>query len=201
MSIQPAGIDDDDHSTTRFTIGPRGAREGETTRTPLTSALFGAARRFSRLESWIAATLRRVSLPLLRGSLAVVYIWFGALKLAGLTPVADLVAASVPWVDPAWFIPILGLVEIILGLALLLGRFLTMIGLVLVAHLGGTFLVLLMQPELAFQHGNPMLLTTIGEFVVKNVVLASAAIAIAAWSGTARTGSGSATPNRIARTT
>ena len=38
-------------------------------------------------------------------------------------------------------------------------------------HLAGTFLVLIMQPQLAFQDGNPLLLTTIGEFVVKNVVL------------------------------
>jgi putative oxidoreductase len=51
---------------------------------------------------------------------------------------------------------------------------------VLVAHLCGTFLVLVMQPELAFQNGNPLLLTTIGEFVVKNVVLISAALVLAA---------------------
>jgi len=33
---------------------------------------------------------------------------------------------------------------------------------------------------LAFQNGNPLLLTTIGEFVIKNVVLISAALVLAA---------------------
>jgi hypothetical protein len=37
-----------------------------------------------------------------------------------------------------------------------------------------------MQPQLAFQDGNNrLLLTTIGEFVVKNVVLISAALVLA----------------------
>ena len=56
----------------------------------------------------------------------------------------------------------------------------TVVCAVLVAHLCGTFLVLVMQPQLAFQNGNPLLLTTIGEFVIKNVVLISAALVLAA---------------------
>jgi uncharacterized membrane protein YkgB len=42
----------------------------------------------------------------------------------------------------------------------------------------GTFLVLIVQPDVAFQHGNPLLLTTEGEFVVKNLVLLSAGLLI-----------------------
>jgi uncharacterized membrane protein YkgB len=42
----------------------------------------------------------------------------------------------------------------------------------------GTFLVLITQPDVAFQHGNPLLLTTEGEFVVKNLVLLSAGLMI-----------------------
>lgn len=42
---------------------------------------------------------------------------------------------------------------------------------VLVGHLTGTFLVLVTQPGVAFQDGNPQLLATEGEFVVKNLVL------------------------------
>src|SRR5262245_61437436 len=39
----------------------------------------------------------RVSLPLLRASLGVVFIWFGALKLSDATPVGDLVANTLPF--------------------------------------------------------------------------------------------------------
>ncbi len=131
-------------------------------------------------EQRIATLVRPYSLALLRVSMGVVFIWFGALKVAHATPVADLVAGAVPWVDPFWFVPVLGGVEVVLGLALITGRWLSVVCAVLVGHLTGTFLVLVMEPSLAFQHGNPLLLTTIGEFVVKNVVLISAALVLAA---------------------
>jgi uncharacterized membrane protein YkgB len=152
--------------------------------TVLTSEPLALARRgialYGDVEQRVVAVLRRVGLTLLRVSLGVVFVWFGALKVANLTPVGDLVAGTLPFLDPTWFVPFLGAVEVALGLALLLGRAITVVGAVLVAHLCGTFLVLVMQPELAFQNGNPLLLTTIGEFVVKNVVLISAALVLAA---------------------
>ena len=152
--------------------------------TVLTQEPLALARRgfilLAHLEQRAVAVLRRVGLTLLRISLGVVFVWFGALKVANVTPVGELVAGTLPFVDPAWFVPFLGAVEVALGVALLLGRAITMVCAVLVAHLCGTFLVLVMQPELAFQNGNPLLLTTIGEFVIKNVVLISAALVLAA---------------------
>ena len=132
------------------------------------------------LERRAVDVLRRVGLTLLRISLGVVFVWFGALKVANVTPVGELVAGTLPFVDPTWFVPFLGGVEVALGLGLLLGRAITVVSAVLVAHLCGTFLVLVMQPGLAFQNGNPLLLTTIGEFVIKNVVLIASALVLAA---------------------
>jgi putative oxidoreductase len=200
MTIEPTPTDNPTRLGTDVRHRPHAptgpATATATMRPQLPALAHRVLRRIGSLEAWIALALRRVTGPLLRGSLAVVYVWFGALKLADVTPVADLVAASVPWLDRSWFVPFLGLVEVVLGLALLLGRFLTTISLLLVGHMAGTFLLLVMQPEIAFQHGNPMLLTTIGEFVVKNLVLASAAIAVAAW--TAPPGApGTARPRRL----
>jgi len=149
------------------------------TQEPLALARRGMAL-YGDVEQRAVAVLRKVAPTLLRVSLGVVFVWFGALKVANLTPVGDLVAGTLPFLDPTWFVPVLGGVEVALGLALLLGRAITLVGTVLVAHLCGTFLVLVMQPEVAFQNGNPLLLTTIGEFVVKNVVLISAALVLAA---------------------
>ena len=56
--------------------------------------------------------LNRHSLTLLRFSLAIVFLWFGALKVFGVTPVAELVSSFVYWVDPDWFVPVLGVLEI-----------------------------------------------------------------------------------------
>jgi hypothetical protein len=38
--------------------------------------------------------------------------------------------------------------------------------------------VLVVQPQAAFQAGNPLLLTTEGEFVVKNLVLVTACLVL-----------------------
>jgi hypothetical protein len=48
----------------------------------------------------------------------------------------------------------------------------------LILQMAGTFLVLVMHPDVAFQHGNPFLLTVEGEFVIKNLVLLSSALVI-----------------------
>jgi uncharacterized membrane protein YkgB len=39
--------------------------------------------------------------------------------------------------------------------------------------------VLVLLPEVAFEHDNPLLLTVVGEFVVKNLVLLSAGLVVA----------------------
>jgi uncharacterized membrane protein YkgB len=126
--------------------------------------------------------VRPYCVPLLRLSLGLVFLWFGVLKVIGASPVTDLVAGTMPWFDPSWFVPLLGIIESGLGVALIAGRWLPAVGALLTAHLAGTFLVLLMQPYAAFQHGDVLLLTTDGEFVMKNLVLLSAALVVACWS-------------------
>lgn len=122
--------------------------------------------------------LSRISLPLLRISLGVVFVWFGALKFSDSTPVGDLVAHTVPFLPARWFVPALGGFEVLLGAGLLIGRRLAIVAVLMVAHLTGTFLVLVTQPDVAFQHGNPLMLTMTGEFVVKNVVLITAGLVL-----------------------
>ncbi|WP_312869868.1 DoxX family membrane protein [Saccharothrix ecbatanensis] len=131
----------------------------------------------SRLDAPVNA-LRALSIPLLRGSLGVVFVWFGALKVTGTTPVGELVAGTVPWLEPRSFVFALGLVEVALGVALMVGRRLRWVALIVVLHLCGTLLTLVVQPSVAFQTGNPLLLTITGEFLVKNLVLITAGLAI-----------------------
>ena len=138
----------------------------------------GLARQVSRLET-LGSLVGRASIPLMRASLGVVFIWFGALKLTNASPVGELVAKTVPFLPSNVFVPALGIFEMLLGLGLLIGRRLEIIALLMVAHLSGTFLVLVTQPSVAFQHGNPLMLTMTGEFVVKNIVLISAGLVLA----------------------
>jgi uncharacterized membrane protein YkgB len=80
--------------------------------------------------------------------------------------------------SPDWFVPLLGVFEVLVGVGLLLGRGLRLVLVLFALQMVGTFLVLVVQPDVAFQHGNPLLLTTEGEFVVKNLVLLSAGLMI-----------------------
>jgi uncharacterized membrane protein YphA (DoxX/SURF4 family) len=117
----------------------------------------------------------------MRWALALIFVWFGALKVANLTPVADLVADTLTFVPvpPDILVPALGGFEIAVGILLAGGWLLRPVLAAMTAHLAGTFLVLLVQPGVAFQDGNPLLLTTEGEFVVKNLVLIAGALLVA----------------------
>jgi putative oxidoreductase len=134
--------------------------------------------RLQAIDTRILHILNRLALPMLRVSLAIVFLWFGGLKITGETPVSELVANTVYWLDPSWFVPLLGVLELIVGVGLLLGRALRLVLALFVLQMLGTFLVLVVQPDIAFQEANPLLLTTEGEFVIKNLVLLSAGLLI-----------------------
>ena len=147
-----------------------------------------------RIDRRIAGWMRSHGPLLARISLGIVFIWFGALKIANVTPVATLVADTLAWVpvDPDILLPALGAFEIVLGAMVIVGWQLRLVLTVLIAHLCGTFLVLVVLPQVAFERGNPLLLTTIGEFVVKNIVLISAGLVIGSQVRRSRTSSGDA---------
>ncbi|MFI9812929.1 DoxX family protein [Saccharothrix variisporea] len=129
-------------------------------------------RRWDRFEG----VLRQVAPTALRGSIGLLFVWFGLLKVAGQSPVADLVSATLPWVPRGFLLPALGAVEVVLGVALLVGKPRRATLVVTAAHLLGTFLVFVQAPALAWSDGNPLLLTATGEFVLKNLVLVCAVL-------------------------
>jgi putative oxidoreductase len=116
----------------------------------------------------------------LRLALAAVFVWFGALKLAGVSPVETLLAETLPFIDAAISVPVLGGIEVALGLALAIGKLPRLVLLVLAGHLAGTFLTFVTASELMWGDGF-LELTTDGEFVVKNVVFITAALMLIGW--------------------
>ena len=134
----------------------------------------------ARVDEVVIPFLRRWGILTLRISLAVVFIWFGALKVFGVSPVVDLVASTVYWVDPDWFVPALGVVEVLIGVGLAARLGLRLVLLVLALQMLGTFLVFALLPDVTFQDGNPLQLTIEGEFVLKNLVLLASAMVVGA---------------------
>lgn len=141
----------------------------------LMGRLDGTWRRF---DGAMIRFMTAYGIRLLRSALGITFIWFGALKIVGLSPVADLVAKTAYWIRPEFFVPFLGVWEVAVGLGLLLGLGLRLILFLFWLQMAGTFLVLVLHPGLSFQSGNPLLLTVTGEFVIKNLVLIAAGLVV-----------------------
>jgi uncharacterized membrane protein YkgB len=133
---------------------------------------------WQRLDQGMIRFMQAHGVRLLRVALGLVFIWFGLLKVIGKSPVADLVARTVYWMPPDFFVPFLGTWEILVGCGLLFAVALRFTLFLFWLQMAGTFLVLLLRPEVAFQGGNPLLLTTEGEFVIKNLVLIAAGLVV-----------------------
>ena len=131
-----------------------------------------------RADKRVVDFMATYGLGILRFSLGLVFVWFGLLKVIGVTPVASLVTAVVSLIPAAFSVPLVGLFEVVLGVGLMVGYGLRFTLLLLWLHLAGTFLLLVIRPDLAFQNGNPLFLTADGEFVIKNLVLISGGIAV-----------------------
>jgi uncharacterized membrane protein YkgB len=130
------------------------------------------------MSQWLLSNAVTPFPPISRASLAVIFVWFGLLKVCGVSPAAELVSRTFFFIPARIIVPTLGAVEVAIGLCFLFPRLLA-VGLVLLAlHLPGTFLSLIVVPQMCFDH-SPFLLTTNGEFIVKNLLLISAALFLA----------------------
>ncbi|MFD0565045.1 hypothetical protein ACFQ2M_25900 [Kitasatospora saccharophila] len=86
--------------------------------------------------------------------------------------------STIPFHTGGWVVPVLGGVEVVLGLWIAAGIGMRWALPVLFGHLLATFGVLVVVPDRAFQDGNPALLTMEGEFVIKNLVLLAAVLVV-----------------------
>lgn len=129
-----------------------------------------------RVTRWLAD----YSLPILRVSLGVIFFWFGILKLfPGMSPAEDLVRATIFFVDPDLFIPVLAVWEMVIGLGLIFGKAMRLTLLLLFLQIPGTVLPLFILPEVTWQHV-PWSPTVEGQYIIKNLVLVSAGLVLGA---------------------
>ncbi|MEN9936444.1 MAG: hypothetical protein RLZZ387_3023 [Chloroflexota bacterium] len=151
---------------------------------------------FNRIDPTITAVLARNGISLLRVSVGVIFLWFGALKLVpGLSPAEDLIRTAIWFLPPQLFIPVLALWEMAIGIGLISGRFTRATILLLLLQMPGTMLPVLLVPERIFTVF-PIGLTLEGQYIVKNLVLVAAALVIGA---TARGGGLVDDPERFGR--
>ena len=129
---------------------------------------------FKKLDNLIIDFSLKYGVVSLRISIALVFIWFGALKPLGMSPAEILVKNTVYWFDPNIFFPILGYWEVIIGLAIL-WRPTIRLGIFLLAlQMPGTALPLVILSDVCFT-SFPFGLTLEGQYIIKNLVLIAAA--------------------------
>ncbi|TBW29144.1 DoxX family protein [Gramella sp. KN1008] len=134
----------------------------------------------SKIEQWDIRISRWMYVhgkPILRYSLALIFIWFGFLKITGDSPAEDVVAATVFWFDPEIFIPVLGVWEVLIGLFLCFRVTIRLALLLLIFQMPGTFLPFIILPEICFTN-IPYQLSMEGQYIIKNLIIISAAIVV-----------------------
>ncbi|MBU4176211.1 MAG: hypothetical protein ACYC0O_08195 [Desulfurivibrionaceae bacterium] len=130
-----------------------------------------------RADIRISEGMDRYCQPLMRYSIALIFIWFGLLKPLGMSPEEELIKRTVYWVSPQVFLPVLGWWEVGVGLCLLYRPLIRIALLLLLLQLPGTMLPLILLPEICFTHP-PFGLSLEGQYIVKNIFLVSAAFMI-----------------------
>ena len=114
----------------------------------------------------------------LRVSIGVIFVWFGFLKVFGHNPVSDLVEYSMmPFLGAGNGLLFLGILEVMIGILLLVNKYLVFTYSIVLLHLAGTFSTFIFGWHVVFEPYFPVL-SLGGEFVVKNVTLIVSALVV-----------------------
>jgi len=132
---------------------------------------------FDHVDAAIASWMGKHGVMSLRWTLGIIFVWFGALKPLGMSPAQELVSNTVYWVDPAWFVPLLGYWEVAIGLGLMFRPLIRPAIALLFLQMPGTFMPLVLLPGVCFTVV-PFGLTLEGQYIVKNLVLIAAALVV-----------------------
>ncbi len=153
-----------------------------------------------RLDIRITRTLAQYSVPIVRVALGIVFLWFGFLKyFPNLSPAEQLAAKTIEALTfgavPQYVaLPILATWESLIGLGLIVGRWLRGVLFLLFVQMLGTFTPLILFPSETFTVF-PIAPTLEGQYIIKNLVLIAAAMVVGA---TVR--GGGLIPEPVART-
>jgi hypothetical protein len=119
--------------------------------------------------------------PAARVGLFIVFFWFGALKVLGLSPATPLVQAlfehTISFMNFPTFLVLFGLFECLIGLLFLIKGYERVVIPLLFIHMVTTFMPLILLPS---ETWSGFLVPTLeGQYIIKNLVIIAAAIGIA----------------------
>lgn len=132
--------------------------------------------RYLEIEEKVCDYFRFKAVDLLRYSMAVIFLWYGLLKIVDESPANELVLHALQ-TDNHLFIVLIGIWETAIGILLFFKRFLRFGLILMFLHFPGTFLPLFMNPQACFT-SIPFGLTLEGQYIFKNLILISAALVL-----------------------
>lgn len=136
---------------------------------------------YKNIDQQISGRMRKWGIPAVRISFALIFFWFGILKPFGLSAATGLLKATVAWLPfgspDAWLI-VIGWWEVIIGITFLFKQTTRIAIALLFMQMVGTFMPLVFLPEVTFQNGNYLLPTLEGQYIIKNVLIISAALIV-----------------------
>ena len=135
-----------------------------------------------KFDASIARFMDRYGTVAIRFALGVVFIWFGVLKPLRMSAAESLVLATVDWMpvfDSVAWLHIIGWWEVAIGVCFLFRPLIRLAIALMLLQMVGTFMPLVLLPEVTFQEGRmPFAPTMEGQYIIKNMVLIAAAIAV-----------------------
>ena len=118
---------------------------------------------------------------LIRIPIFIIFFWFGFLKIIDLSPAQQLVKDTVYWMPflsaESWTF-VIGVWEVLIAICFLFKRTTLIAMILLFLQMSGTFLPLVILPEITFQNSNPLLPTLEGQYIIKNIIIITAALMI-----------------------
>ncbi len=128
------------------------------------------------LMTSIFTWVERLAGPALRISLGLILVWIGSLHLINPQPIVSLLSMSLGFLAFSGFVYVLGALEVVSGVLLVAGLWVRYVGLLTLVLFVGTLTIFFIAPTVT---GFPLLNLT-GQFLLKDFVLASAALTVVA---------------------
>ncbi|GAB5399956.1 MAG: DoxX family protein [Aureisphaera sp.] len=139
------------------------------------------------IDKSISGRMRKVGIPALRISFAIIFIWFGILKPFGLSAAEPLLKATVAWLPfgtPEVWLHVIGWWEVVIGICFVFRKTTWIAIPLLFLQMAGTFMPLVFLPEVVYQKPWAVYLPTMeGQYILKNVMIISAALVVGGSNG------------------
>lgn len=136
---------------------------------------------FEKIDRFIAEWMNKWSSSAIRISFGIIFIWFGILKPFDVSSAESLLKATVVWLPfgtPEFWLTVIGWWEVAIGVTFLFPQTTKIAIGLLFLQMFGTFMPLVVLPEVTFQNGNLLTPSLEGQYIIKNVMIISAALAL-----------------------